>query len=139
MCAVSRPRPRFRASPTAAIRSHGVWARRHLRQWVPVLRALAAVLVLQVSGFAHPLADAVFHDDCAADCSHEGSSGSGRSSECPPGCPTCHACSHGQAMYVPRAIGAPVPPAIAVTPRPDESDRAPTLAFRDSVYRPPRA
>lgn len=112
---------------------------RRLGRWLPLLRAIAAVLVFQVSGFAHAFADAVLNDDCTADCSHEGSTGGGRSSECPPGCPTCHACSHAQAMYVPRAIGAPVPPAIAITPPPQESDRAPTLAFDDSVYRPPRA
>lgn len=132
-----------RASPyvrdASALPSHGRWLRRRLGRVLLLLQVCAAVLALQVSGFPHLFADAVFHDDCAADCDHESSPGDDGDSDCPPGCPTCHACAHAQAMYVPRAIGALVPPAIAITPPPTESERAPTLPFSDSVYRPPRA
>lgn len=97
------------------------------------------ILALQVSGFAHTFADAVFHGDCAADCDHDAAPGEDRNTDCPPGCPTCHACSHAQAMYAPRVIGALMPPCISITPQPDVNASAPTSPFLDSVYHPPRA
>lgn len=104
-----------------------------------VIRALAVLLALQVSGLAHFSADVLFHDDCSADCSHEKTRGHDTDSDCPPGCPTCHACTHAQAMYVPRAVAALVPPTILVPPRPNATERPHAIGFHESVYRPPRA
>ena len=102
------------------------------------LKVLAVLLALQLSGVAHFAMDVLVHFDCSAECDHERSTDDDRR-ECPPGCPTCHACAHAQAGYVPRTPRLVVMPILRV-PAPElAEDHAPPSRELPSVFRPPRA
>ena len=102
------------------------------------MQVLALALALQISGFAHRLADLVFQDDCAADCGREPLDDADGDSECPPGCPTCHACAHAQSLYVPGAVAMTGPPLTEVSEPPRAASDPPPDSFHASLFRPPR-
>jgi len=103
------------------------------------MQALCVVMSVQVSGLAHVAADAFDRITCAsADCDHE-RAGDDRDDECPPGCPTCHACAHPQVPYTPRGVYVPAAPVLLVVHRDRGDATAPPSRFLPSVFRPPRA
>lgn len=102
-----------------------------------VLHVAVLCLLAQLSGLAHFIGDALFPHgaEVTSSCPDEREDGS----DCPPGCPACHACDHRQAV--------PTPPLrISIPPRALASMGA-EIARIDSppspssvgVYRPPRA
>ena len=115
------------------------WRARRFGRFLVALQVLALALSLQVSGLAHGLADLCFHDDCAGECERDPLNDTDGDSECPPGCPSCHACVHVQSLYVPvgAALVAPAVTDVAVPPL--AASQPPGNPFRASVFRPPRA
>ena len=103
-----------------------------------VVQAVAVVLALQISGFAHFAVDVLEHLQCSADCEHERSSDDD-GGECPPGCPTCHSCAHAQAGYVPRAPSLIIPPDVGERAREREVGGVPPSQDLPSLFRPPRS
>lgn len=104
-----------------------------------VVKVLVLMLAVQMSGVAHHIADLVFHDDRDAHCGHERSGGTDDDSECPPGCPTCHACAHAQVPYVPGTPSLTVSPLARVIDRPRPEPFGLPRGEVPFVYRPPRA
>lgn len=104
---------------------------------IAVLRLIAILLSLELSGFAHAAVDGV--EACSGVAQHE--AGGCEGADCAPGCPSCH---HWHAGLPP----APLPPASGAA-SPDGPRREATLApysamppygaDPDSVYRPPRS
>lgn len=103
-----------------------------------LVRVLALVLGLQVSGAAHFAADVVAlvsvehaeHEQCGAD---------GPCDDCPPGCPQCHC---------PNALRSVAPPAseaitfafdVSVVAGHAPSERAPMPPELPGLFRPPQA
>jgi hypothetical protein len=105
-----------------------------------MVQVLAVLFAMQLSGLAHGIADALFHDDCSNSCEHRSGRGDdANDSECPPGCPACHSCAHVQAPYVPELQGVASAPLDALAPCPDYADRQPPRPELPSIFRPPRA
>lgn len=131
------PRRRTHTKLVNAIPSHHARLRRQLGRLLVLLQVLGVILSFQIAGLAHPLADAVFGEDCAAECGDENSNEP--DSECPPGCPTCHGCAHAQALYAPRVAAPLAPPTLELIPAPMLHESAPQQPLLESVFRPPRA
>ena len=111
-----------------------------LRAFLVILRAVALLVSVQVSGALHlavdlaPMAfDVAFeHDDCSHDTGED---------TCPPSCPHCHCC-HGRAGALPPPSVSfaelPSPPR-ASDWRPVAADEIPQGPDLSSVYRPPKS
>lgn len=103
-----------------------------------VLRVLAVVVSVQVSGAGVLAAELACADDagdgCCTDCPVEKDG-----KECPPGCPNCH-CSHGNVGLPPVFVSTSVKlPRINTHVRPPPFEaRVPRAPALPSVYRPPR-
>jgi hypothetical protein len=103
-----------------------------------LLQVVALAFAAQMSGVAHPIADLVFHDVCAAQ-SMDGRPADGDDdSECPPGCPSCHSCAHAQVPYVRKAPRLEVPPLVTVIDTPPSTHFALPRGELPFVFRPPR-
>ena len=103
-----------------------------------MLRAFIVLFALHLSGAAHFVADAWEHVDCSAECGHEATSDDDEQ-DCPPGCPSCHACSHRQAV-APSAIAAPIgAPMVVESVFVHATPTHPPRGERTSIDRPPRA
>lgn len=103
-----------------------------------VAQVVVLALAIQVSGAAHVVADLVFHDDGAAQCGDGGGGAGDDDRDCPPGCPTCHACAHAQVPYAPAAPALGVAPVVTVTQRVHVGHCSLPRGEPPFVYRPPR-
>ncbi|HWL87151.1 MAG TPA: hypothetical protein VNO21_15205 [Polyangiaceae bacterium] len=99
-----------------------------------LVQALALMLAVQATGLPHWFADTFIAD--SSEHSTPGSDDDDKS--CPPGCPTCHACGHTEAIFVPR--GAMISIASHVfLPRSLGEPSRPRAPPPSSFFRPPRA
>ena len=113
-------------------------ARRAALVLVRLLQVFSVIFAFQLSGLPHRLADLAFHDDCGDGCDHGPMRGDDDDGDCPPGCPSCHSCSHVQAPYVPRAVLAPLSPPLMLVRHVRAGDATPPQRDLPAIFRPPR-
>lgn len=111
---------------------------RFVRAALLLLRALAVLLALNLSGALHLALDLWLEGEAAAQ--HFSGASDDGDDGCPPGCTSCH-CTHASPA-LPEPVGAIAPlellPAFEIAWSPYESGAPPPRAPL-SVYRPPRA
>lgn len=113
--------------------------RRSLSLVILLLRVIASIVAVQVSGAAPVVMDvaplvfdvAFDHDDCSED---------GGDDDCPPGCPNCH-CSHNISALpaCPVVIGDTHEPTLGATWSPHTRTEMSSGPDLGCVYRPPKA
>lgn len=105
-----------------------------LVRWV--VHVLALLLLAQLSGFAHFVGDSLFPhgNEVSSSCPDERDG-----SDCPPGCPACHACDHRQAVST-APLDTSIPPrAFASVSAEVAPIHSPPFPPSVGIYRPPRA
>jgi hypothetical protein len=115
---------------------------RRLRVWsrlLVVLRLLAVVLSLQLSGVGEPLTELVCAVACDVPCHHDDeSSRDGPCNDCPPGCPSCH-CANALVSIVPASPAALLDAQLLEQPTQLRfSEQAPPSPELSGLFRPPQ-
>lgn len=115
---------------------------RRLRVWsrlLVVLRLLAVVLSLQLSGIGEPLTELVCAVACDVPCHHDDeSSQDAPCNDCPPGCPSCH-CANALVSIVPAPSAALLEAQLLAQPiQLQFSEQAPCSPELSGLFRPPQ-
>lgn len=110
-------------------------ARRGIRRWTWLaLRVLLVFLAVQLAGVTHAIED-IAEDYVAVEAPDECPC---EPTDCPPGCPACHAHATPTLLPARAAVLALVPLSEVVVPRLAWSDHAPSPPDASGLFRPPQ-